>query len=122
MILDEKTYLEHYGVMGMHWGIQKARGSTGRSRSRNALLDRNARTRDIISLSRSGERFKTSRALGKAFVGEEQQRSNWKMMEKMTRQQDQRIRSGRLTTQDRLDILFTTSPVDLVVSRTPGAR
>lgn len=29
MIVDEETYLEHFGVKGMRWGRRKAKGSTG---------------------------------------------------------------------------------------------
>ncbi len=32
MIIDENTYLEHFGVKGMKWGIRNEPGSNGRKK------------------------------------------------------------------------------------------
>lgn len=43
MYVDEQTYLEHYGVKGMRWGIRKEENRDRIRRAGNAIMDTRAR-------------------------------------------------------------------------------
>lgn len=120
MDLQTDEFLDHHGVKGQKWGIRKSERVTGVTRPRGALLDRNARTRQAIKDARSGERFRKTAAIGRAFVGKEQQQRNWNTLLRDLNAQDKRIKAGKLTTTDRLDLFGNTSIFNLVVSHRPA--
>lgn len=88
-------FIQHYGVMGMHWGIRKSRSETGISRARGAIIDRNERTKHIIE-------------------------ANWKKQTAYLNAQNARMRSGKLRVRDRLDMIGSLSVSDLYISVRPN--
>lgn len=113
-------FIQHYGVMGMHWGIRKSRSETGISRARGAIIDRNERSKHVIELASSGRKFRGTAAVGRAFLGRERQQANWKMQTARLNAQNARMRSGRITVSDRLDMIGSLSVSDLYVSVRPN--
>lgn len=111
--------LEHYGVRGMHWGVRKSKATTGVSRSSGALIDRNARQRQLLKDARSGAYAPHMVALGKKILGEKKWESNFKTSMKNLKAQDTRLRTGKLTALDHLDKLGNINVTNLVISRTP---
>ena len=118
MTVDD--FLMHYGVMGMHWGIRKGKGTTGVSRARGAKIDMNKRLINRVQVAQSGRKYRASMALGRAFLGAEQQRANQNRTISNLRAQNRRLQSGKVTVTDRLDVFMTTSIADLYISRTPN--
>ena len=47
MTMDYKTYLEHYGVLGMHWGVRKDRNGVRRGRRRRTPSEDYILTKDL---------------------------------------------------------------------------
>jgi len=120
MTVDD--FLMHYGVMGMHWGIRKGKGTTGISRGRRAKIDMNKRLINRVQVAQSGRKYKVSMALGRAFLGAEQQRKNQNQLISNLNAQNRRLRSGQVKVMDRLDVFMNTSILDLYISRTPDKK
>jgi len=120
MTVDD--FLMHYGVMGMHWGIRKGRGTTGISRTRGATIDRNKRYLHQIKLMKSGKKYRAQAAVGRALLGRDDFRR--KMNQRVTNlnAQNDRLRNGKVTITDRLDMFSTITVADMLVSRTPNAQ
>ena len=109
-------FLEHYGVLGMHWGIRKA--DPNLSRSRQAIIERNKNQALVVKTARSGEGYRAAAAIGRAFVGRERQQKNWNTTLTRLNQQNQRLRSGNLFIRDRIDLTLNTSLLNRYVSAT----
>lgn len=120
MTVDD--FLAHYGVMGMHWGIRKSKATTGVSRARGAKIDYNKRIINRVKVAQSGKKYRVSSAIGRAFLGSEQQRKNQNQLISNLNAQNSRLRSGRVTVTDRMDVFMTTSIADLFISRTPNRQ
>ena len=119
LILAGQAYLEHFGTKGMKWGVRRGRGTTGLTRHRGALIDRNTR---IISVNKgmvAGTRHKRITAIGKKIVGDEAWKRRMNTQVKELNAQNDRLRKGKLTVEDRLDAVLNVSVGALVVSRTP---
>lgn len=112
--------LEHFGVKGMKWGVRNSKKTTGVSRGKGALIDRNDRAKKVIKDARSGKDHRALAAIGRAFVGKEQQKINWSTMIKSLNAQNKRLKMDKATFNDKFKIAMTTSVVDLVVSRRPA--
>lgn len=115
---EVEEFLAHYGVLGQKWGVRRGKRSTGVSRRRGIILDRNTRTRAAIKDARSGKRYQRSAAAGRRVLGAEQQNANWKKLLKDLNAQDRRIKSGKVTVSDRIEVFGSANVLDLVVSRT----
>lgn len=114
--------LEHYGIRGMKWGVRRGSSKTGMSRARSAAVDRNDRAIRRIQDSQKGKgplRFRIERKLNQIAIGE----SATKRLEKLTiaelRDQNVRLKSGKATVRDKLQVLMTTTPLDFVLSNRP---
>jgi hypothetical protein len=117
MELTEDRYLEHYGVLGMKWGVRRSHDTL--TRHRGALIDRNARIKASLRARKSGKAYKATAAIGRAFMGEKRLNASWdKRMSKLDAQ-DKRLRSGKLFIRDRLDLALNVPTLDLLVSRRP---
>lgn len=114
--------LEHYGIRGMKWGVRRGSSRTGVSRARGAAIDRNDRAIRRIQDSQKGKgpiRFRIERKLNQIAMGE----SATKRLENLTiaelRDQNARLKSGKATVRDKLQVLMTTTPLDFVLTNRP---
>lgn len=124
MLHDEKPPLDdalllHYGTKGMKWGRRKGKSTTGVSRFRGAIIDRNTRQARMFKNARAGKGSKVSSAIGKKLLGEDRWKKNMSLQIKNLNAQSKRMRTGKLTVADRMDLTLNVSALDLVVSRTP---
>lgn len=113
-------FLEHYGKKGMKWGVRRGRGKTGVSRTRGAALDRNERYMRLLRQASAGERYRVSGAVGRAIVGEERFQARLQTRISELSSQNDRIRAGRVTIEDRLDMGLRVSGSGLIISRRPS--
>jgi len=65
--IDE--YFEHFGVVGMKWGIRKGKAKTGVNRFVGAKMDINKRRIYRTQNRMNGTGYKASEALGRVFLG-----------------------------------------------------
>ena len=121
--------LEHFGVRGMKWGVRRGKGTTGVSRSRGALLDRNARSERMIREAQKAAKGDKSASVGgkvantinRVTVGKHAAERYYKTGLANISDQNDRVRSGKLTVMDRLDLTANVmrAPVDLLISARP---
>lgn len=116
--LDE-AMLIHYGVRGMKWGVRRGKGVTGVSRHRGALMDRNARVVMQRKKLMAGTRHKHLVGLAKKMMGEDTYNRRMKASIKELNSQNDRIKKGKITFEDRLDAILNVPIGALVISRTP---
>jgi hypothetical protein len=123
MIVSEKPPLDealliHYGIRGMKWGVRRGKGVTGVSRHRGALMDRNNRVVYQRKKLMAGTRHKHLVNLAKKVVGEDTFNRRMKSSIKELNAQNDRIKKGKITFEDRMDAIFNVPVGALVVSRT----
>lgn len=111
--------LAHFGTKGMTWGVRQGKKKTGFNRKQGAVLDRNARTADTLNKARSGEAHRRTVALGKKIIGENQWEKNFQTSMKNINAQNERVKSGKATLADKIDMTLNISALDRVISRTP---
>lgn len=116
--------LMHYGIRGMHWGVRRGKGTTGVSRARGALLDRNARDAKMLKDARAGKGHLLPRAsakLGKKMLGEKLWEENYQKHMSYVRKQNRRLKTGKLTVADKIDMTLNLyqHPLGVVVSGRP---
>lgn len=116
--LDE-ALLIHYGMRGMKWGVRKGRGTTGLTRHRGALLDRNTRVIFQRKKLMAGTRHRHLVSLAKKLVGEESFNRRMRSSIKELNAQNDRIKKGKLTFEDKADAFLNVPVGALVISRTP---
>lgn len=124
MIIEEKPPLDealliHYGIRGMKWGMRKGRGTTGLTRHRGALIDRNTRIAYQRKKLIAGTRHKHLVGIAKKLVGEDTFNRRMKSSIKELNAQNDRLRKGKLTVEDRMDATFNVGIGALLVSKTP---
>lgn len=112
-------FLEHYGIRGMKWGKRGSKKQTGVSRSGGAIMDRNARTAKVLNDARDGKKYKMSVGIGKKVLGAEQWEKNFQKSMADIGAQNARIRSGKTTITDKIDMAFNVSAFERVVSIRP---
>lgn len=115
-LTDEE--LLHYGKKGMKWGVRRGKGTTGVSRHRGALMDRNANAIKLNERALSGEAAKIRVKIGSALMGKEAMRRNMETTVKNLNEQNARLRAGKLNVGDRIGLL-TVQPIELLVSARP---
>lgn len=111
--------LTHYGVKGMKWGVRKGKSETGLSRYSGAKIDQNERTRAMLKSARAGESHRVSVALGKKLIGSEKWESNFQQSMKNINAQNSRLRRGKATVADKIDMAFSVTYLELGVSIRP---
>lgn len=62
MIIEEKDYLEHFGIKGMHWGTRKNREASGKDASPRSNKGRN------VALILGGAAFAATLAVGGVYA------------------------------------------------------
>lgn len=119
--LDEDL-LMHYGIKGMKWGVRRGSSKTGVSRARGAQIDRNARhikrTEDVLK-GKGLRRDKIAYKFDSLFLGKDTTKALYKVSIRDMQQQNSRLKSGKATVRDKLTVLMSTTPMDLVVSNRP---
>lgn len=110
-----REHIEHYGVLGMKWGVRQK--DPNLSRPRAALIERNENFKTNVNAARDGVAFKWSTKLTAAVIGEDRQARNWQMTINNLNDQNDRLRSGRLHVTDRLDLLGNTNLVNMYQSQ-----
>lgn len=124
MIVSEKPPLDealliHYGVSGMKWGVRRGKGVTGVSRHRGALMDRNNRVVMQRKKLIAGTRHKRLVGVAKKMIGEDTFNRRMKASIKELNSQNDRIKKGKITFEDRMDAIFNVPVGALVISRSP---
>lgn len=119
VLQDDVDFLEHYGVKGQKWGVRRSKKTTGVSRARGAMIDRNDRMLSEIKNARTGKKYKRTVKVVRAIIGEEKQKRNWDTLSKDLRMQNKRVRAGELKAADRLQLFAQTPLMDLVITRRP---
>lgn len=114
MIVEQERYLEHFGVLGMKWGIRREDPTLTRPRS--AQLNKNKNLIKAIGYAKSGKAYKTRVAIARTFLGEKRQQKNWDKSLTRLRAQNKRLRSGELFMSDRAQLLLGTSLFDMYVT------
>ena len=110
--------LEHFGTKGMKWGVRRGKKTSGVTRHRGAVIDRNAQVIAANKKALSGEKYKLTVKLGSALVGKDTMRRNMQTHIKDLNDQNKRLKAGKLNLGDRLD-LMTVHPVELLISARP---
>lgn len=123
MIYDDQPSLNeamliHYGMRGMKWGVRRGKGVTGVSRHRGALMDRNNRVVFQRKKLIAGTRHKHLVGLAKKLVGEDTFNRRMKASIKELNSQNDRIKKGKITVEDRMDAILNVPLGALVISRT----
>jgi hypothetical protein len=123
MIVVEKPPLNedlliHYGIRGMKWGVRRGKGVTGVSRHRGALMDRNNRVVFQRKKLIAGTRHKHLVGIAKKLIGEDTFNRRMKASIKELNSQNDRIKKGKITFEDRMDAIFNVPVGALVISRT----
>lgn len=119
--LDE-ALLIHYGIKGMKWGVRSGSKTTGVSRARGAAIDRNNRIIARTKEAQAGKgRLRDRLAVGidNKLLGQRAAQNYRNYRIKDMQDQNKRLRTGKTTVSDKLQVLFTTTPLDLVVSVKP---
>lgn len=117
--MNSDDVLAHFGVAGMKWGRRRGKKTTGVSRASGALIDRNDRTKKVLMDAKSGAKHRRSVAVGKKIIGEAQWEKNFKKSMSDINAQNSRLRKGKATIGDKIDMAVNVSAFDLVVSRRP---
>lgn len=127
MIIDEKPDLGedlivHYGIRGMKWGKRKGSSKTGVSRARGAMIDRNDRqihTMRQMMRGKSGKINNLAYKLEVKLAGEKETKRHMQTRIANLQDQNARLKTGKATFMDKLEIFQTTRPLDLLVSNRP---
>jgi hypothetical protein len=118
--------LAHHGVRGMKWGVRRGKATTGVSRSRGAVLDRNARREQTFQNFKNASTKQGPSTVG-ARVGNKV--NHLTMGRKLTvkyydahlhalHAQDERLKTGNLKLRDHLATVGT-APLSRVISVRP---
>lgn len=117
--LSLEEVMAHFGTKGMKWGIRGGKGTTGVTRSRGAILDRNARAQKINSDALSGKKYKAQVFIGKKLLGEKRYINRLNKINANLSAQDTRLISGKLKIRDRLQLIGNVGSGELLVSIRP---
>lgn len=125
------TYFQHAGVKGMKWGVRKSRKETGLTRPRGASIDRNNRQIYRRENALDGTSYKRTMAVGRKVVtgttkihgllgyhGVKTLDNQLQLSIKDLKQQNRRLRSGKLFVSDRKELYNIALPA-LIISRKP---
>lgn len=113
--------IAHFGTKGMKWGVRRGKSTTGISRSRGAVIDRNARQRDAINKMLSGKKYRVSAAINKAtFLGTKRYTKYFNKRISRMDAQDKRLQSnGKSTVRDKIDMTLNVGTLERHVSIRP---
>lgn len=123
MDTDEEL-LAHYGMKGMKWGKRQSKSVTGVSRAAGARIDRNDRMISRIqNVQKGGKkgllRDRAAIGLDRAVLGKEFSNKNLKMQVSLMKTQNARLKRGKSTVRDKLQVAFSVTPLDFVLSNRP---
>lgn len=109
MIIEVDDALEHHGVKGMKWGVTNGRRPDGKlTRPRQAVVNQNDK------LIARGERKAAARALkGKTADNNAREHRRASNLEELRAQND-RLKAGKLWSQDKMRIFNTVSLYDII--------
>lgn len=116
--LDEDL-LMHFGVRGMHWGVRRGRKKTGLTRHRGATVDRNERLKYEARMTLAGKRHKISGRMARKMMGEASFKRRINANIKELNAQNRRLKEGKVTVEDRLDMMMSVTPLSLVMTSRP---
>lgn len=118
----DDALLEHFGRKGMKWGVRQGSSKTGISRARGAKIDANDRYIRRLQDAQKGKGRISDRIemrLAKIQMGESAVKRHANLQIAELRDQNKRLKSGKATVRDKLNILMTTTPLELVLSNRP---
>ena len=118
--LDDNL-LMHFGVRGMHWGVRRGRKKTGLTRHRGSIVDRNERLKYDARMALAGKRHRISGTIARKIMGEQSFKRRINANIKELNAQNRRLKEGKLTVEDRLDLMSVT-PLSLVMSSAPKKK
>ena len=123
----EDIMLAHFGTKGMKWGVRRGKRTTGISRSRAAIIDRNDRDlksfrsiRDALKNGGGtrGERF--TNTVNRMTMGKKLTEKFYTKRIDAMKSQNARIKSGKLNASDRFrSAAMKTMPLEMLVSIRP---
>jgi hypothetical protein len=128
MIVAEKPPLDdnlliHYGIKGMKWGLRRGKSVTGLTRHRGATIDRNERIAKRLTDARAGRGpidHRMAVALGRKTLGSKRWELQYQKRMSEINAQNQRLRTGKATVTDRLEMFMLTPLSSLVVTKRPA--
>ena len=115
--------LFHYGVKGMKWGVRRKVGSDGLvegkppGRFARGMMRRNERQAKLHEAVKTGKGGKVLTALSapdKIIMGKKNFEKYHDMHISALRDQNERIRTGKTTVADKIDIAFNTPLIDVI--------
>lgn len=121
MDVDEEL-LAHYGIKGMKWGKRQSKSVTGVSRATGARIDRNDRMISRIQNVRKGKglvRDRVGIGIDRAIIGKKLSDKYLNMQVSKMQSQNARLKRGKSTTLDRLQVRLSVTPIDFVMSNRP---
>lgn len=115
--------LFHYGVKGMKWGVRRKVGSDGLAvgkppgkfaRAKMRVNDRQAKLHESVKTRQSGKILNTLSAPDKILMGKKRFEKYHDTHISALNAQNDRIKSGKTTVMDKIDIAFNTPLIDVI--------
>lgn len=125
--LDDNL-LAHYGIKGMKWGVRRGSRTTGMTRGQGAVIDRNNRQLKSLRELKKGnsgkyvsgtKTVKTINVINNITMGRSFTRRYYNNQIASLTAQNKRVKSGKMTLKDRLDVAMQ-SPASRLISVRPG--
>lgn len=117
--------LFHFGVKGMKWGVRRKVDSDGLAvgkppgkfaRAKMKVNDRQAKLHESVKTRQSGKILNTLSAPDKILLGKKRFEKHHDTQISALKAQNDRIKSGKTTVMDKIDIAFNTPLIDVIRS------